>query len=147
MVEKKLKIKTPPNSKESEMMVLGSMLTNFNSLNIAIDGLEETDFYYQEHRIIFKSIKELYKKDKPADIHIVAEELKNIEKLKEVGDINYLTTLAQYAGTSVYVEEYINLIKEKSILRQMIDVSNEIIKFSLKSPKDIFLEGIFYFLD
>jgi len=138
MVEKKLKIKTPPNSKESEMMVLGSMLTNFNSLNIAIDGLEETDFYYQEHRIIFKSIKELYKKDKPADIHIVAEELKNIEKLKEVGDINYLTTLAQYAGTSVYVEEYINLIKEKSILRQMIDVSNEIIKFSLKSPKDVY---------
>jgi replicative DNA helicase len=131
------KIKTAPNSKESEMMVLGSMLSNYNNLNIAVDSLEEKDFYYKEHKIIFNTLNYLYKKDKPADIHIVAEELKREEKIEDIGGINYLTTLAQYAGTSVYVEEYTKIVKDKAILRQMIEASENITKNALKDPKDV----------
>jgi len=132
------KIKSTPNSKESEIMVLGCMLTNINSLNAACDGLNDSDFYYTEHKTIFKVVLELYKKDKPADIHIVSEELKRIEKLNEVGGISYLTTLAQYVGTSAYVEEYIKLVKEKAILRKMIDVSQEIEKKAIEEADDVF---------
>jgi replicative DNA helicase len=131
------KIKIAPNSKESEMMVLGSMLSNYNNLNIAVDSLEEKDFYYKEHKIIFNTLIYLYKKDKPADIHIVAEELKREEKIEDIGGINYLTTLAQYAGTSVYLEEYTKIVKDKAILRQMIEASEEITKNALKDPKDV----------
>src|SRR5207302_2646941 len=111
MTEQSQKIKLPPNSKESEMMVLGSMLTSINSLNIAADTLEDTDFYYSEHKVIFQTLKTAYKSDKPADVLLTSEELKRQDKLQSIGGIAYLTTLAQYAGTSAYIEEYVSLIK------------------------------------
>ncbi|MCB1117893.1 MAG: replicative DNA helicase [Chlamydiia bacterium] len=133
----KRKVKVAPNSKESEMMVLGCMLTNVNSLNVACDGLDEFDFYYTEHQTIFRSLKNIYKKDKPADIHIVAEELKSEDKLDAIGGVAYLTTLAQFVGTSAYIEEYIELVKNKSILRQMIRASDDIEKVALNEPNDV----------
>jgi replicative DNA helicase len=137
MEKEKIKIKIAPNSKESEMMVLGCMLTSVNSLNTAADLLNASDFYFTEHRTIFFTLKELYKKNKPADIHLVAEELKRQGNLQEIGDISYLTTLAQYAGTSAYIEEYIALVKDKAILRKMIDGAQLIEKNALEEPKDV----------
>ncbi|NGX51503.1 MAG: Replicative DNA helicase, partial [Chlamydiae bacterium] len=96
----KPKIRIAPNSKESEMMVLGCMLTKVNSLNVAADALHARDFYYTEHQLIFDVLKMLFKSDKPADIHLVAEELKRTDKLEPTGGVGYLTTLAQYVGTS-----------------------------------------------
>ena len=112
-----------PNSKESEMMVLGCMLTSVNSLNIAADLLDDNDFYYTEHQLIFSVLQTLYKGDKPADVHLVCEELRRREKLSAVGGAAYVTTLAQYAGTSAYIEEYTQLVKDKAILRRMISAS------------------------
>ena len=132
-----LKVKTAPNSKESEMMVLGCMLTSINALNVAADGLDDADFYYTEHKIIFQVLKTAYKTDKPADIHLVCEELKRQEKLKAVGGPAYITTLAQYAGTSAYIEEYVSLVKEKSILRSMIHAAQTIEKKALTEPEDV----------
>jgi replicative DNA helicase len=138
MAEKeKAKVKVAPNSKESEMMVLGCMLTKVNSLNVAADALYAQDFYYTEHQIIFDVLKALFKSDKPADIHLVAEELKRVEKLESIGGVGYLTTLAQYAGTSAYIEEYVELIKNKSILRRMIYAAQEIEKGALEEPSDV----------
>src|SRR5271156_5472431 len=105
MSETTVKVKIPPHSKESEMMVLGCMLTSINGLNIAADGLDDSDFYFTEHKTIFQTLKTAYKKDKPADIHLIAEELRRQDKLNAVGGIAYLTTLAQYAGTSAFIEE------------------------------------------
>ena len=70
MAENEKKGRIPPNSKESEMMVLGCMLTNTNGLNIGADSLQEPDFYYTEHQIIFGSLKAAFCADKPADIHL-----------------------------------------------------------------------------
>src|SRR5690242_6892196 len=100
-----------PNSKESEMMVLGCMLANMQYVNIASTELEEVDFYYDEHKIISLILKEMRKDNKPADIHLVCEELKRKNKLKTVGGIAYIVTLAQYAGTSACLEEYIEELR------------------------------------
>ena len=105
MAEAEKKTRIPPNSKESEMMVLGCMLTNINALNIAADSLHDLDFYYTEHQVIYSALKGAYRADKPADIHLIGEELKRQNKLDGVGGISYLTTLAQYAGTSAFIEE------------------------------------------
>ena len=137
MSKEKPKVKIAPNSKESEMMVLGCMLTSINGLNVACDSLDSQDFYYTEHQNIFNALKRLYKKDKPADIHIVAEELKADEKLEAIGGIAYLTTLAQYVGTSAYIEEYVELVKNKSMLRQMIRASENIERKALDEPSDV----------
>ena len=133
----KPKIRIAPNSKESEMMVLGCMLTKVNSLNVAADALHARDFYYTEHQLIFDVLKMLFKSDKPADIHLVAEELKRTDKLEPTGGVGYLTTLAQYVGTSAYIEEYVELIKNKSILRRMIYAAQEIEREALSEPSDV----------
>lgn len=136
-MDNQAKIKLPPHSKESEMMVLGSMLTSINSLNCAADALEENDLYFSEHKLIFQALKNAYKNDKPADVLLISEELKRQEKLAAIGGIPYLTTLAQYAGTSAYIEEYVELIKNKSILRRMIQASQTVERSALSDPPDV----------
>lgn len=137
MAKTEKKTRIPPNSKESEMMVLGCMLTNVNALNIGSDGLEDGDFYFSEHQTVFSTLKAAYISDKPADIHLIAEELKRQEKLDSVGGVSYLTTLAQYAGTSAFIEEYVSLVREKSILRRMIHAAQMIEKEALEEPTDV----------
>ncbi len=133
-----LKVRIPPNSKESEMMVLGCMLTSINALNVAADALDDNDFYYSEHKIIFRILKEAYKQDRPADIHLVCEELRRLEKLQAVGGAGYVTTLAQYAGTSAYIEEYVQIVRDKSILRSMIHAAQLVEKNALDEPQEVF---------
>lgn len=137
MAIKKDTLKLPPHSKEAEMMVLGCMLTSVNSLNVAADGLEEQDFYFSEHKTIFQTLKSAYRSDKPADVLLISEELKRQEKLEGVGGIAYLTSLAQYAGTSAYIEEYVELIKSKATLRKMIQAAQGIEKEALEEPDDV----------
>jgi len=119
------------------MMVLGCMLTGPSSLNTGVDALHDSDFYYTEHKLIFDVLSTLYRQDKPADIHLVAEELKRQGKLKSSGGVAYLTSLAQYAGTSAYIEEYTNLVRSKSILRRMVHASQDIEKNALAEPDDV----------
>ena len=127
----------PPNSKESEMMVLGSMLTSVNSLNIAADSLNPLDFYYTEHQAIFDVLKTAYKNDKPADVHLVCEELKRLGKLKAIGGAGYVTSVAQYAGTSAFIEEYVEVVQSKAILRRMIQTAHQMEKEAFEDPGDV----------
>ncbi len=129
--------KIPPNSKESEMIVLGCMLTSIGSLNIAADMLEESDFYYAEHKIIFDVLKSSFLQDKPADVHLVAEELKRREQLKTIGGVAYLTSLAQYAGTAAHIEEYTELVRSKSLLRRIIQSAQDVEKLAFDDPEDV----------
>lgn len=131
------KRRSPPNSKESEMMVLGCMLTSVNALNAAADRLQGPDFYYSEHQTIYMALKSAYISDKPADIHLIAEELKRQGRLDAVGGVSYLTALAQYAGTSAFIEEYVELILSKSMLRRMVNAAQKVEKEALEEPADV----------
>jgi hypothetical protein len=138
------KAKTPPNSKESEMMVLGSMLTSINAQNYAAEELEDSDFFYTEHKVIFQVLKMAYKLDKPADMHLICEELKRQDKLKSIGGVDYIIALAQYAGTSAYIEEYIDILKQMRMRRDIIHASQEIINNSFDfiiDPSKIVLDS------
>jgi replicative DNA helicase len=130
-------LKVAPHSKESEMMVLGCMLTSVNALNFASDSLDDSDFYFTEHKIVFQCLKAAYLQDKPADVHLVCEELKRKNKLDSVGGASFITSLAQYAGTSAYIEEYVKVIKDKSILRKMVSSAQIIEKNALEEPQDV----------
>lgn len=132
-----IEIKVAPHSKEAEMMVLGCMLGSINALNIAADQLDDSDFYFTEHKTIFQTLKTAYKLEKPADVHLICEELKRLDKLKAVGGAAYIMTLAQYAGTSAYIEEYVDLVKSKSVLRKMIHAAQTVEKKALDNPADV----------
>lgn len=131
------KSRQPPFSRESEMMVLGCMLTTLSGLNIGADVLNEEDFYLPEHRTLFRILQQAYRSDRPVDVHLATEELKRIGKLADVGGVAYLTTLAQYVGTSAYVEEYCDIVRNKALLRRMITASQEIEKKALEEPDQV----------
>ena len=131
------KIRTPPHSKEAEMMVLGCMLTSINSLNIAAEALHESDFYFAEHKNIFNCLKNAFTSDKPADVHLVAEELRRQNKLQEVGGVVYLAELSEFAATSAYIEEYVDNVRSLATLRRMADAAQTIEKVALEQPSDV----------
>jgi replicative DNA helicase len=134
---KNVSLKVAPHSKEAEMMVLGCMLTNIDALNISADMLEETDFYFSEHKPIFYALKEMYRRDRPVDVHLVCEELKRTANLEAVGGASYIVTLAQYAGTAAHIEEYAEIVHDKSLLRQMFQAAQKIEKNALEEPEDV----------
>jgi replicative DNA helicase len=134
---KKTKIKLPPQSKEAEKLVLGMMFSSVNALNTAADSLDAEDFYFKEHQLLFKVLQELYKTDRPADIHIVGEELKKKDQLKEVGGLVGLTEISQYAGTSAHIEEYAAIVKDKALLRKMIQTASDMERKAFQEPNDV----------
>lgn len=139
-MEKKSKYsKIAPYSKESEMMVLGCMINSVNGLNSGSSALQNSDFYFPEHQHIFQVLKTAYVNDKPADLHLVSEELTRLGLLDKVGGISYLTTLSQYVGTSAYIEHYAEIVRDKSLLRQMINAAKKIEQSALNEPDDVYV--------
>lgn len=126
---------SPPHSKESEMMVLGCMLSGRFALVIG-SALDCGDFYFSEHKIIFEALKLLHSAGKPCDIHLAAEELKKNGTLQKAGGVAYLTDLAQFAGTSAHVHEYIEILKSKSYSRQAYQLLEEGRQEFLSDPLD-----------
>ncbi len=125
-----------PHCKDSEMMVLGCMLSSRFALNTASSALDSEDFYFLEHQIIFQALKSLARKGKPADIHLTAQELKMSSQLQTAGGVAYLTDLAQFAGTSAHVHEYIEILKAKTYSRQAYLILEEGRKEFLTDPSD-----------
>jgi replicative DNA helicase len=126
----------PPHSLESERMVLGCMLTSRDSLGKALEILQEDDFFYPSHSYIFLVLKQEYKAGRPVDAHLLSMELKRQDMLKEVGGVAYIISLSQCAATSLYIDEYSSLIKNKSYSRQAIILTKEALKELSNDPKD-----------
>lgn len=126
-----------PHSQEDEMMVLGCMLTNENSLSVASDALDDSDFHCYQHGIIFSVLKMAHKSAKQTDVYLVCEELKRQEKLESVGGVSFITSLAQYAGTSAHIEEYVELVRKKSLQRKGILFFKEQERRLIQNPADI----------
>lgn len=131
-----MKTKTLPCSKESEMMVLGCMLTNVTYLNIASDYLQENDFNFIENSTIFSALKRCHFNEKEPGIHVISEDLKNRDQLSSIG-VNYLVELVQYAGTSADIEAYCQEVKDHSTLRKMITVFQASINEAVDVPSNV----------
>ena len=116
----RMKKKDLPCSHDIEDMVLGCMMARQDNLIACIDTLAPNDFYFQENKIIFESIKKLCQTDRPVDIHILAEELQGSGLLSVVGGIPHLTVLCTLALSSPYIDTYIDILKGKTILRDII---------------------------
>lgn len=128
------KIIALPNSKEIEMMVLGCMLSMSHAFSTAATSLDMLDFYFKEHQIIFQILKKLFREERPADVHLIAEELKKNSHLQTIGGVVYLTSLAQYAGLSSNIEEYIEIVKNKSFNRKALQLLDQARETFLKDP-------------
>ena len=118
----------PPQAIEIEEAVLGAMMVNADSVDHAIEMLNEKCFYTPKHRFIFEAMQELYAERNPIDMLTVVERLKLKGNLNEVGGPARLAALTQIVGSGANVEYYVRILQQKAIQRGLIDASYGILK-------------------
>ena len=126
-------LRIPPHSQEAESSVLGGLLLDNNSWDRVADLLVEADFYRYEHRLVFSSITSLVNSNRPADVITVFEQMQSQGKAEEVGGLAYLNSLAQYVPSSANIRRYAEIVRERSILRKLVSVSDEIATSALNT--------------
>jgi len=119
-------LRIPPHSIEAESSVLGGLLLDNSAWDRIGDMLQDGDFYRYEHRQIFASLTALINTSRPADVITVFEHLQGVGKAEEVGGLAYLNALAQYVPSASNIRRYAEIVRERSILRKLVSVSDEI---------------------
>ncbi|HEU4460025.1 MAG TPA: replicative DNA helicase [Methylibium sp.] len=119
-------LRVPPNSVEAEQSVLGALLLESNAWDRVADVLIESDFYRHEHKLIFSAIGALVDKSQPADVITVLEKLQSTGKADDAGGIAYLNALAQSVPSASNIRRYAEIVREKAVLRKLIEASDEI---------------------
>jgi len=129
--------KLPPQNIEAEESVLGALMIDKNAITRVADVLSREDFYKPANAEIFRAILKLYEKSQPIDILTLTTELKESDKLKSIGGSSYLTKLIDSVPSATNVEHYAKIVKEKKILRDLIQTSAEISENAFDATDDI----------
>lgn len=112
-----------PKNIEAEEAVLGSILINQETIYGVSELLDIEDFYRKSHRTIFKVMLDLNITKKAIDIITLTDYLTHISKLEEVGGIAFITSLANKVPSTANLKHYINIVKEKSMLRNIVHIA------------------------
>ena len=123
-VEQRLKV--PPNSVEAEQSLVGGLMLNKTAWDKVADVVTAEDFYRNDHRIIFNAIAQLVEDGNPCDVVTVSEFLDQRSDLDKAGGLEYLAALANETPGAANARAYANIIRERSMLRSLINAGNEI---------------------
>ncbi len=129
--------RVPPQALEAEQSVLGSMIIDKEAIFVAVEMLQSSDFYRTAHQKIFDAVVGLSEKGEPVDLVTLADELKRVGSLEDVGGMSYLVTLANAVPTAANIKYYANIVKEKSILRSLIDTATKIVAGCYEAPANV----------
>ena len=119
-------LKLPPHSIEAEQAVLGGLMIDNGTWDQVADLVMEEDFYRKDHRLIFRAIAMLAEEGQPYDAVTLSEWLTSHNELNDAGGLAYLGTLAKNTPTAANIKAYATIVRERSILRQLIRVSTKI---------------------
>lgn len=129
----------PPQSLEAEQSVLGAMIIDKNAIVKVSEILSAEDFYRESHKCIFGSIMKIYTRNEPVDFVTLVNELKKENKLEDVGGIAYITMLGNHVPTAVNVKQHAEIVAEKSILRQLVNVASIISELGYEGEENAHL--------
>ncbi len=127
----------PPQNLEAEMAVLGSMMLDEKAISITIELLDKNSFYKDTHRNIFEAICNLYNTDKAVDLVTVNDELKRMGVLDSIGGVSFLTELVNSVPSAANVVHYARLVREKNILRSLINNATSIASLAYEYEGDV----------
>ncbi|WP_460281968.1 replicative DNA helicase [Clostridium sp. CTA-5] len=126
-----------PQSIEAEQSVIGSMIIDKTAIAKTLEHLEEEDFYRDGHKIIFRAILDMFKKDIAIDLVTLLEHLKSIDMLERAGGVTYISEISSSVPTTANLTSYIKIVEEKSILRKLIKASTSIIEESYNKQGEV----------
>ncbi len=119
-------LKVPPHSMEAEQSVLGGLMLDNRAWELIADIVNERDFYRHDHQLIFRAIAALTDEDKPYDVVTISDWLEKRGELESIGGLAYLGLLASETPTAVNIKAYAEIVREYSVLRNLIQVGHEI---------------------
>jgi len=129
--------KITPQNLEAEMAVLGSMLIDEDAISVAMEKLNRDFFYRDTHRKIFEAISNLFNASKAVDLITLTDELKRTAILDEIGGVSFLTSLVNSVPTAANINHYVNIVREKSILRILINNATRIVSLCYESEGNV----------
>jgi replicative DNA helicase len=130
-------LKVPPQSNESEMAVLGSIMLKPDVMNEVLDVITQESFYSVRHRMIFENLLGLFADGKPIDLISVSEKLKSKNQLDKCGGSSYLTELVESVPSSANILYYAEIVKTKHALRSLIEAAEHISALGYNATEDI----------
>src|SRR5437762_10769227 len=119
--------RTHPHNVDAEKSILGAILVNNENYNRVVETLRPEDLYLDAHRVIYRKMVELIERSRAIDLITIQEELVRGSQLESAGGITYLASLLDGIRHLVNIEHYIEIIREKSLLRQMVNSVNKIL--------------------
>lgn len=119
-------LKIPPNSVEAEQAILGGLLLNNSAWDDVAERVGARDFYRKAHRQIFEVIAQLVEEENPCDLVTVSQALGQLGQLEDIGGMTYLSELARNTPSAANITAYAEIVRERSILRQLINVSHDV---------------------
>ncbi len=129
--------KIPPQNIEAEQCVLGCLLLDKESIVKIADILSPSDFYRENHGLIFKVISELYEQRNPIDLVTTSNKLEEEGQLEQIGGASYLTVLVNSVPSAAHVTYYADIVQHKATLRRLISAANEITSLGFEENKDL----------
>ncbi|MEN8175595.1 MAG: replicative DNA helicase [Pseudomonadota bacterium] len=119
-------LRIPPHSVQAEQSVLGGLMLDNSTWEQIADRVVSHDFYRREHSLIFEAVAALAEAGKPFDVVTLAEELERQSQLETVGGLAYLGALAQDTPSAANIRAYADIVREHSVVRQLIRVGTQI---------------------
>ncbi|MFH0852364.1 MAG: replicative DNA helicase [bacterium] len=129
--------KIPPQNIEAEQSVLGCLMLDKNAVIKVADILQPGDFYRSVHNTIFEVMVELYEKGEPIDFLSMTNRLGEKKELEDIGGPGYLTELVNMVPTAAHVHHYAKIVHRKKVLRDLIEISQDISQLGFSEEKDI----------
>lgn len=120
-------MKMPPHSLEAEQSVLGSLMLDNELWDDIVEIVSEPDFFNKAHRMIFSEMRSLVAKGSPIDLLTLASSLETKELLELAGGFAYSAELAKNTPSSANARHYAAIVRERSIVREMIAAGNQIV--------------------
>jgi replicative DNA helicase len=119
-------LKVPPHSLEAEQSVIGGLMLDNGAWDQIADRVSGDDFYLYDHRVIFQAIGELAERNKPFDVVTLSDRLEQRKELSDTSVLAYLGTLAKDTPSAANIRAYADIVRERSVLRQLISVGTKI---------------------
>lgn len=126
----------PPHNIQAEQSTLGAMLIERTAVEKCLEILSPDDFYRDSHQTIFEVIQVLAERDQPVDLITVQEELKNQDRLENIG-VSYILSLFDVVPTAANVAYYAKIVKDNAVRRLLIEKALEIIGLALGEVEDV----------
>lgn len=119
-------LRTPPYSLEAEQAVIGGLILDNSAWDQVADKLNENDFHLFDHRLIFRAIDELVEKRQPFDVLTLSDLLRRKSEITDTNVLAYLGSLANDTPSAANIKAYADIVREKSVLRQLAQAGTEI---------------------